>query len=243
MKILAKQLLALRKQKTRSMQANSQITGIRMQGKVSERFTIVIPALPWEKFVFYRNFLLQTMTSNVKMSEAMASTTQAMHNMNEHLSPQQVGQIMQEFSKESAKMDMSEEMSKWHSALLFDFKLNTFLKNYLSTLLLLNFVFLVNETLDDILTESGDESEENVIVSRILDEIGIEVGGQVRSSVLLMHCDKPYLQHFVLYNQISKAPAPSRAKIGDAAQKKKQHAQEDEEAAEIEAQLARLKAE
>lgn len=161
-KILAKQLLALRKQKTRSMQANSQITGIRMQGK--------------------------TMTSNVKMSEAMASTTQAMHNMNEHLSPQQVGQIMQEFSKESAKMDMSEEM--------------------------------INETLDDILTESGDESEENVIVSRILDEIGIEVGGQ-----------------------ISKAPAPSRAKIGDAAQKKKQHAQEDEEAAEIEAQLARLKAE
>lgn len=53
------------------------------------------------------------MTSNVKMSEAMASTTQAMHNMNEHLSPQQVGQIMQEFSKESAKMDMSEEMSKF----------------------------------------------------------------------------------------------------------------------------------
>lgn len=35
-----------------------------------------------------------------------------MQNMNEHLSPQQVGQIMQEFSKESSKMDMSEEMSE-----------------------------------------------------------------------------------------------------------------------------------
>jgi hypothetical protein len=34
-KILVKQLLALRKQKTRSMTANSQITGIRMQGKVT----------------------------------------------------------------------------------------------------------------------------------------------------------------------------------------------------------------
>ncbi|XP_055334954.1 charged multivesicular body protein 2b-like [Paramacrobiotus metropolitanus] len=159
-KILAKQLVALRKQKTRSMTANSQITGIRMQGK--------------------------TMTSNVKMSEAMASTTRAMHNMNDQLSPQQVGQIMQEFSKESAKMDMSEEM--------------------------------INDTLDDILTESGDESEENSIVNRILDEIGIEVGGQ-----------------------ISKAPAPSRSKVGEASRVNQKSL--DDEAEEIEKQLARLKAE
>lgn len=37
----------------------------------------------------------------------------------------------------------------------------------------------VNDTLDDILAESGDEEESDNIVSQVLDEIGIEISGKV----------------------------------------------------------------
>ena len=37
----------------------------------------------------------------------------------------------------------------------------------------------VNDTLDDILTESGDEEEEDAIVTQVLDEIGIDISGKV----------------------------------------------------------------
>lgn len=40
-------------------------------------------------------------------------------------------------------------------------------------------MFTVNDTLDDLLTESGDEEESDQIVTQILDEIGIEISGKV----------------------------------------------------------------
>lgn len=39
--------------------------------------------------------------------------------------------------------------------------------------------FLVNDTLDDIMNESGDEEESDAIVNKVLDEIGIEISGKV----------------------------------------------------------------
>lgn len=39
---------------------------------------------------------------------------------------------------------------------------------------------LVNDTLDEIFDESGDEEECQDIVSQVLDEIGIEISGKVR---------------------------------------------------------------
>ena len=39
----------------------------------------------------------------------------------------------------------------------------------------------MNDALDDILADSDDEAEENAIVSQVLDEIGIEISGKVRS--------------------------------------------------------------
>lgn len=38
---------------------------------------------------------------------------------------------------------------------------------------------LVNDTLDDMLTESGDEEESDQIVNKVLDEIGIEISGKM----------------------------------------------------------------
>lgn len=40
-------------------------------------------------------------------------------------------------------------------------------------------MFVVNDTLDDMLTESGDEEESSDIITQVLDEIGIEVSGKV----------------------------------------------------------------
>lgn len=37
----------------------------------------------------------------------------------------------------------------------------------------------VSDSLDDILNESGDEEEQDAIVSQVLDEIGIEISGKV----------------------------------------------------------------
>lgn len=39
----------------------------------------------------------------------------------------------------------------------------------------------MNDTLDDLFDESGDEEESEGIVSQVLDEIGIEISGKVRT--------------------------------------------------------------
>lgn len=41
----------------------------------------------------------------------------------------------------------------------------------------------VNDTLDEIFDESGDEEECQDIVNQVLDEIGIEITGKVRRAV------------------------------------------------------------
>ena len=38
---------------------------------------------------------------------------------------------------------------------------------------------VVNDSLDDILGESGDEEEQDAIVTQVLDEIGIDISGKV----------------------------------------------------------------
>lgn len=46
--------------------------------------------------------------------------------------------------------------------------------------------FTVSDTLDDIMTESGDEEETEGIVNKVLDEIGIEISGKVRKFILFL---------------------------------------------------------
>ncbi len=42
----------------------------------------------------------------------------------------------------------------------------------------------VNDTLDEIFEDSGDEEESQDIVNQVLDEIGIEISGKVRTERL-----------------------------------------------------------
>ena len=45
--------------------------------------------------------------------------------------------------------------------------------------------FIVNDALDDILADSDDESEEQAVIDKVLDEIGIEISGKVNIFVIL----------------------------------------------------------
>ncbi|CAG0900833.1 unnamed protein product [Cyprideis torosa] len=120
-KIMAKQLVNIRKQKSRALNAKTKVSGVSAQA--------------------------HTMAANVKMADAMKTATGAMGQMNKQMNPQEMAHTMQEFSRQNMKMGMTEEM--------------------------------INDTLDDILGESGDEEEEQSIVNQVLDEIGIDITGKL----------------------------------------------------------------
>lgn len=119
--VLAKQLVQVRKQKARTFTAASKIQSVGAQTKA--------------------------MHSNVKLANAMSSTTKTMGAVNKQMNPQGVMKTMQDFEKESMKMGMAEE--------------------------------IVDDSLNAVLDESGDEEEQEAVVNQVLDEIGIEISGKV----------------------------------------------------------------
>ena len=54
----------------------------------------------------------------------------------------------------------------------------------------------VNETLDSILDESGDEEEQDAVVNQVLDEIGIEISGKVSITAI-------FVLPFFVFHQIA----------------------------------------
>ncbi|CAG2158935.1 unnamed protein product [Oppiella nova] len=151
---LAKQLVQLRKSRTRTVAVGANIGAIGSKSKIIQ--------------------------ANNKMAEAMANTTKTMSEMNAQLKPQQMMKTMQDFEKENQMMSMKEEM--------------------------------IEDTLNGILDESGDEEEQDAVVAQVLDEIGIEITGKMAS-----------------------APTPSR-ELGSTSTAKSKFSD-----SEIEAQLAKLK--
>lgn len=85
--VLARQLVQLRKQKTRTFAANSKIKGIGFQNKA--------------------------MQANVKLADVMGQAGKTMQDMNSIMKPEQIAANVNAFSRESMKMDMTEEMSKF----------------------------------------------------------------------------------------------------------------------------------
>lgn len=55
----------------------------------------------------------------------------------------------------------------------------------------------VNETLDSIFDESGDEEEQDAVVNQVLDEIGIEISGKVSITAIFFLFFSPRLLNFV----------------------------------------------
>ena len=81
---LAKQLIAIRKQKSRNLTTSSKVTGI--------------------------GHHMTTMQANVKMAESMGTATKAMGVMNKQMDVNKIAQTMQQFEKESTKMEMTDEI-------------------------------------------------------------------------------------------------------------------------------------
>ncbi|CAG2101109.1 unnamed protein product, partial [Medioppia subpectinata] len=121
---LAKQLVQLRKSKTRTVAVGANIGAIGSKSKIIQ--------------------------ANNKMAEAMAATTKTMGQMNAQLKPQQIMKTMQDFEKENQMMSMKDEM--------------------------------IEDTLNGILDESGDEEEQDALVAQVLDEIGIEITGKMANA-------------------------------------------------------------
>jgi len=82
--LLAKQLVQLRKQKTRFYAANSKITSVGMQNKA--------------------------MGANIALAGAMRTASKTMGNMNKVMDPQKLAGEMAKFQRENAKMEMTDEM-------------------------------------------------------------------------------------------------------------------------------------
>ena len=176
--VLAKQLVQMRKQKTRTFVVQSQVRGANSQSKV--------------------------MGANVKLAESMGQTTKVMGQMNKMVDPQKMAKTMMEFERENAKMEMTEET--------------------------------MNDALDDILTESGDEDEEQSVINQVLDEIGIEITSKVNEYIF--YASKTC--HFLNFKnsdtlfQVSNAPSAPKNTVKTNATS--------EEDKEIEAMLEKLKA-
>lgn len=81
---LAKQLIAVRKQKNRNLTTKGKVSGIGHQ--------------------------MTAMQANVKMAESMGTATTAMSAMNKQMDVQKLSKTLQDFERESAKMEMSEEL-------------------------------------------------------------------------------------------------------------------------------------
>ncbi|KAH8020945.1 hypothetical protein HPB51_010335 [Rhipicephalus microplus] len=94
------------------------------------------------------------MNANVKLANAMATTAKTMGEVNKQIKPQDIAKTMQDFEKESTKMGMTEELGKCS----------------------------FEDTLNSILDESGDEEEQDAIVNKVLDEIGIEMTGKLAAA-------------------------------------------------------------
>ncbi|TFY73366.1 hypothetical protein EWM64_g10647 [Hericium alpestre] len=88
---------------------------------------------------------IQTIRSNTQMAEAMRGATRAMKSMNRGLNLPQIQKIMNEFERESASMDMKEEMM---SDAIDD---------------------VMDEDLED------EETESDQILQKVLDEIGVDI--------------------------------------------------------------------
>ncbi|PWN50744.1 Snf7-domain-containing protein [Violaceomyces palustris] len=94
---------------------------------------------------------IQTLRSNQQMAEAMKGATRAMGMMNRSMNLPAIQRIMREFERESATMDMKDEM-------MGD---------------------AVDEAMDEDEEGVGEEEEGDAILREVLDEIGISVGQQL----------------------------------------------------------------
>jgi len=105
---------------------------------------------------------IQTLRSNQQMADAMRGATRAMASMNRGLNLPQIQRIMNEFEKESATMDMKEEMMS----------------------------DAVDDVMDDEVEEE-EEEEGDKILKEVLDEIGVSLQQQLNDTPTTIATNAP----------------------------------------------------
>ena len=74
-------------------------------------------------------------------------------------------------------------------------------------------LFIVNDALDEIFDESGDEEEQDAIVNQVLDEIGIEISGKV-SDITFKSIYSGYAQSPIGPEKVLEISSKSHGKSG-----------------------------
>lgn len=90
-----------------------------------------------------------------------------MTSINKQMDPSQVAKTMQDFEKENSKMEMREEMSEYQKYQKY--------QNFFSS----TFFIPVDDALASALDHSDDEAEQDAVVNKVLDEIGVEISGKL----------------------------------------------------------------
>uniref|UniRef100_A0A915J7Z8 Charged multivesicular body protein 2b n=1 Tax=Romanomermis culicivorax TaxID=13658 RepID=A0A915J7Z8_ROMCU len=109
------------------------------------------------------NTQTKAMMSNVKIADAM-KTTNKVHFLGIHfLFTSFASKVVGDMNKNMNPMQVAKTMKEFEKA---------------STKIDMT-EELISDSLDDILNESGDEEEQDAVVNQILDEIGIEMSGQL----------------------------------------------------------------
>ncbi|CAF3442767.1 unnamed protein product [Rotaria sp. Silwood1] len=85
--ILAKQLVKVRNQKTKSLEASGHIQGLATQSTM--------------------------MASSVRMADAMGTTAKTMAKMNKVMNPEEMSKVTQQYAQEHTKLTITDEMSMY----------------------------------------------------------------------------------------------------------------------------------
>eukprot|EP00922_Rhytidocystis_sp_ex-Travisia-forbesii_P030521 GHVS01045092.1.p1 GENE.GHVS01045092.1~~GHVS01045092.1.p1 ORF type:complete len:247 (+),score=48.22 GHVS01045092.1:3-743(+) len=123
-KIMAKDLVRIRRHKEKFYQMRSQLQAV--------------------------NLRLQTVKSTQAMSDSMKGVSKVMIKMNKEMDLPAMQQIMVEFMRESERLGLTEEM--------------------------------MNDVVDDAVNEPTDEMEQDRVIKQVLDEIGVDLSGQLASA-------------------------------------------------------------
>lgn len=104
--LLAKQLIQLRKQKTRTYAANSKVSGECLTSCMNR----ITKSVSFHLQISSIGFQNKAMTSNMALTDAMATTSKTMGDMNKVMNPEAMGKNLREFQAANMKMEMTDEM-------------------------------------------------------------------------------------------------------------------------------------
>ncbi|KAN0105225.1 Snf7 domain containing protein [Russula decolorans] len=127
---------------------------------------------------------IQTLRSNQQMADAMRGATRAMKSMNRGLNLPQIQRIMNDFERESATMDMKEEMMS----------------------------DAVDDVMDDDLEDEEEESDK--ILKQVLDEIGVGISQQLADAPTGMATTSSLTERQPVALADGPAPSPGNTNTG-----------------------------